>query len=74
MWKNAWFNKKTTRVGEMTARSTRLQTLEKNKEKGNQKSYVYRKEIKGKTHTHKRKSPRYATDQVQKKSVTSIEL
>jgi len=37
MWKNAWFNKKTTRVGEMTARSTRQPTLKKN-EKGNHKS------------------------------------
>jgi len=37
MWKNAWFNKKTTRVGEMTARSTRQPTLKKNKGKGNQK-------------------------------------
>jgi len=37
MWKNAWFNKKTTRVGEMTARLTRQSTLEKSKEKGNQK-------------------------------------
>jgi len=36
MWKNAWFNNKTTRVGEMTARSTRQLNLEKNKEEGNE--------------------------------------
>jgi len=35
MWKNAWFNKKTMRVGKMTARSKRQSTLKKNKEKGN---------------------------------------
>ena len=37
MWKNAWFNKQTARVDEMTARSTSQSTLIKNKEKGNQK-------------------------------------
>jgi len=37
MWNNAWFNKETKRVGEMTARSSRQPTLKKNKEKGSQK-------------------------------------
>jgi len=53
MWTYAWFNKKTTRVGEMTARSTRQQTLEKNEKKWKQSDvYVYRKEIEKEKHTH----------------------
>jgi len=55
MWKNAWFNKETTRVGELTARSTRQPTLKKNNEEGNQKIISIAKKWKEKTHTQKKK-------------------
>jgi len=48
--KNAWFNKKTTRFGEMTARSTSQPTLEKNKEKDNGSLWLYPKDKQKKKH------------------------